>query len=348
MSAIKDLPASARETAADWVLRLREPDVSEQTVSDWIAWCNVDERNRSAFEAMEELWTISGKLSRDRPLSQPRAKLFDFRTPWGRWNLVGLTGAAAAVLAATMWAVFYIAAPKDPKLANMTAQLETQRGAIRTNLLTDGSEVVLGGQTAVSVRYSSRARLVVEDSGEAYFKVAKQHERPFVVQAGPVTVTAVGTQFTVERDGDSVSVAVSEGVVEVRTLAAGSAAGEQTTRAAAVSTLLAAGQRIRFDRGELTQSLQPAINSSVASWREGRLEFRGEPLRLAVARINRYSTRQLEIGDRSIEDLRVTGTAYPDRMDAWLAGIQAVLPVKVVYEGSDRAIIQPAGSQPGH
>jgi len=52
-------------------------------------------------------------------------------------------------------------------------------------------------------------------------------------------------------------------------------------------------------------------------------------LRVAVARLSRYTEGEITVGDAATGDLRVTGTAYVDRVNAWLAGIEAVLPVRV-------------------
>ena len=52
-------------------------------------------------------------------------------------------------------------------------------------------------------------------SGEAYFTVAKNPGRPFVVAAGGVGVRAVGTAFNVRLDSDAVEVLVTEGRVQV-------------------------------------------------------------------------------------------------------------------------------------
>ena len=50
------------------------------------------------------------------------------------------------------------------------------------------------------------ARVVNLDHGEAYFEVAKDKRRPFIVNAGNKRVIAVGTRFSVMRKGDDIRV----------------------------------------------------------------------------------------------------------------------------------------------
>jgi transmembrane sensor len=228
---------------------------------------------------------------------------------------------------------------EQPSAAIEVARFETPLGQVRRTTLVDGSHVVLGGRSALSVRYSRNRRIVVAERGEAFFRVAHNPDRPFVVEAGPVTVTAIGTAFSVQRDGDTIGVVVSEGVVEVQ---ARPHPGSNGHTGMPATLRVAAGQRVRFDRGEITQTIEPAAFDLVTPWREGRLEFRDEPLRLIVARINRYSPRQLEISDPSIADLRLTTTVYRGRVDAWLDGLVTVLPVRVTEKDNDHAVISPA------
>ncbi len=347
-------PAQNRDAvAADWVLRLAEREVSEQTLSEWLTWCEADPRNRKAFEAMETVWRVSGDVdavefagSADAAASAvvngaPSTAVVRLlavasnRHP--RHRRIAAVAIAASVLALACLPLVWRLAPWSDALPLVDAQanLQTERGHVRSVQLADGTRVDLGGESALSVRYTSDTRLVVADAGEAYFNVHKDRTRPFVVQAGPLTVTAVGTAFSIQRERDSVTVTVTEGVVEAR-----------AARLGPTPVRLAAGQRARLDRGEWVQSVEPVDTRAAAAWRQGRLEFRDEPLRLAVARINRYGDRRIVIEDPAIQDLRVTGTAYTDRIDAWLDGVQVVLPIRVDTANGERVVLVPLSREP--
>lgn len=341
-----DTDAENQAAAAEWVLRLREPNLDPEVTAEWLVWCGSDPRNREAFEAMAELWELSGNLDRvalappnDAPATSILSRLYSRRLH--RWALASFT-AALLLLASTL--AFRNPLDIGPG-AIETARIETDTGQVESQALADGSRIDVGGRSAVLVRYTDRSRLVIAESGETFFDIVENRNRPFIVRAGPLTITAVGTAFSVQREDGSVTVTVTEGVVEVLADpdgAAGPALEPTTLRAAA-------GQRVRFDRGELSKSLEPKAAGGpaiVERWREGRLEFRDEPLRLVVARINRYSPTQIQVSDREIEDLRVTATVYGDRVDAWLAGLEAVLPVRVIRTVDGHAAITAATAAP--
>ena len=91
----------------------------------------------------------------------------------------------------------------------------TPIGGIASVPLQDGSNITLNTATEVHVALTGRERDIDLERGEAFFQVAKDAKRPFVVNAGRKRVIAVGTQFSVLRDGDDIRVIVSEGTVRI-------------------------------------------------------------------------------------------------------------------------------------
>jgi transmembrane sensor len=114
-----------------------------------------------------------------------------------------------------------------------TARFSTVVGGLEAVPLADGSRVTLNTDSELKVSLEPRERVVSLDRGEAYFEVAKDKSRPFIVNVGPKRVTAVGTQFSVRRDGDSIQVIVTEGTVrmEDRRARASSASAQSPTAA---------------------------------------------------------------------------------------------------------------------
>src|SRR6185312_11086218 len=92
---------------------------------------------------------------------------------------------------------------------------QTKVGELRNVHLPDGSSIILGGQTELSVSFSAQRRSVGLLKGEAWFQVAHRSHWPFVVAAGDGTITDLGTAFLVQRDSDRVVVTVTQGTVEI-------------------------------------------------------------------------------------------------------------------------------------
>src|SRR5262249_22327407 len=93
--------------------------------------------------------------------------------------------------------------------------LATGIGEQRTITLEDGTRVELNTSSELRVRYDEHTRKVILKAGEAYFDVAQQLQRPFIVAAGKQQVVALGTAFMVRRDYDSITVTLLDGRVAV-------------------------------------------------------------------------------------------------------------------------------------
>jgi transmembrane sensor len=142
--------------------------------------------------------------------------------------------AVAATAGVVVWAVLgasgrdVIVAPAGQSVpAGRSAPQSAQDGTLR---FADGSTAVPWGGPigSLAVVEDSAERVVVALArGGARFEVVPRPERVFSVQAGEVTVTVLGTTFSVERVADRVGVTVGRGAVRVdwgvdsRRLAAG-------------------------------------------------------------------------------------------------------------------------------
>ncbi|MDD9938452.1 MAG: FecR domain-containing protein [Myxococcales bacterium] len=129
----------------------------------------------------------------------------------------GLWLGAAAVAAG---ALLFVLAPGEggPAESTRASAGEVMESAVEpvTMGLSDGSEVELLPRTRLKLE-SERAEAVELslESGVARFSVSKRRARRFSVRAGDVRVTVIGTRFELRREGATVDLRVSEGVVEV-------------------------------------------------------------------------------------------------------------------------------------
>jgi transmembrane sensor len=161
--------------------------------------------------------------------------------------------------------------------------------------------------------------------GEAFFEVAKDPTRPFVVKAGHARVIAVGTQFSVRREGDQVDVVVIEGHVRVER-------DHQTE--GAPPALLAPGDVARSDgQGVLVQEKPLPEAEAILSWRSGFLVFHDTPLKEAVAQFNRYNTRKIVIDDPNVANLRIGGNFKSTNSEAFVRLIESGLPIHAEHQG---------------
>jgi transmembrane sensor len=154
--------------------------------------------------------------------------------------------------------------------------------------------------------------------GEVYLTVARDAARPFLVEAGGVTVRAIGTAFNVRRDRDAVEVIVTEGRVQL-----------EPAGGAPVS--LAAGERARAAPGErpVVSATDPAAVARELAWRTVRLEFEALPLESVIVEFNLRNTRQLAVGDAAAGRVKVAGTFRADEPEAFARLLEASFGIAV-------------------
>src|SRR5882762_3576489 len=221
----------------------------------------------------------------------------------------------------------------------------TRIGAMDTVPLADGSHVTLNTDSRIRVALEAKERRVDLDRGEAFFDVAKDPARPFVVQVGDKRVVAVGTKFSVRRDHDDIRVAVTEGKVRVETASSrlrvkkgeGSEAPQGAGTAEVVLTAGSVAQTAKTD--VLVRDAVGTEVEELLSWRTGYVVFRETALADAVAEFNRYNTRKIIIEDPSIAAIRIGGNFRSNNTDAFLWLLQSGFPI-TVEQSDDRVILK--------
>jgi transmembrane sensor len=144
---------------------------------------------------------------------------------------------------------------------------------------------------------------------------------------------ALGTKFSVRRDGDEVIVAVTEGKVRVEDESV-----PQPGRGTEV--LLGAGSIAHAAHGQVLvrDGAGPEVDR-LLSWRSGYLVFRNSTLADAVAEFNRYNTRQIVIADAQIASIRIGGNFRSGNTDAFLWLLQTGFPISV-DSNSERVVLR--------
>jgi len=331
------------QEAAQWSLELSSADIPAERIAQWQQWLAASEAHRAAFDRIQSTWSAvdrhatgivawpsdaevasdayDGSVSVSDWRSRASTKRAIRRR---RWLTAGLAAAAALTALALLPVMrsMQFAAP-------VVTVVETASGENRDVRLSDGSVVSAGAQSVLWATLTRDSREVTLERGEAFFHVAKDPARPFIVKVGTTTVAAVGTAFNVRRAGERVVVGVAEGIVRVE-------AHQQRT--VMRTARLSVGQQLSIDAADGSANIQTVDAIGIAAWREGRLQYRNEPLRSVIADLTRYSARAIVIANPQVADLRITGTVFANDVDSWLQSLETALPVRVVRapDGSAR------------
>lgn len=285
-------------TAEEWVARMHAADVAERDRAEFYAWVSADPANADAYAQCEALWVVTRQMRSQPALlhesrrtlgSGSNAASRDRKLP--RWALAA--GVAIIAISVVLLA---------PRLARDDIQTATRKGEQRVIALEDGSKIQLNTDTIVSYRLTERERRVELHRGEAFFDVARDPARLFVVRAGKSEVQVVGTQFTVRQDGDRLEVVVREGKVNVVPDAA-----TLLPAAATQHVELVPGSSLRLEPKDLRIKVTMVDADRAMAWRSGSVDFDAATLEQVVTELNRYAEKPFRIEDDSIRNIPVTG-----------------------------------------
>ena len=203
----------------------------------------------------------------------------------------------------------------------------TALGDMASMSLADGSEATLSSDSRMLVALSRRERHVDLQQGEAFFHAAKDPDRPFVVAAGGRRIVAVGTRFSVRRDGAGLRVVVTEGLVRLESETGPDGHRQPTTLLPAGSVALAS------NTGTLVRSGTVEEAEQYLSWRDGFLAFHDTPLADAAAEFNRYNARKIVIADKTVAAMRIGGNFRWSNTDVFVRLLEQGFPVRAERRG---------------
>ncbi len=160
-------------------------------------------------------------------------------------------------------------------------------------VLADGTEIWLNSCSSLEfpARFSGDERRVRLLSGEAYFEVAKNAGKPFIVEAQGKEVRVLGTAFDVDIYEGEFATTLVTGKVEVST-------GEK-------EYLLSPSMQLRMADGRT--ELRKVKAEDFAAWKDGVLVFRKQRLEKVLAALARWYDIEVFFQKEELKDLHFTG-----------------------------------------
>lgn len=305
-----DTGEQIRLQAIDWVIATHDPDFTDW--DDFARWLGADPRHTMAYDQALAAGAQVAELSAEvRPAVPKAANDEDHIAARSivrrRWLGGALAASLLAVIAVPAW-----------QMRPQTYSVTTAMGESETVDLPDGSRIVLNGGTSLALdrRHPRYARL---ETGEALFEVRHNAADPFVVETGDVRLVDAGTAFNVVRDGSSLDVAVSEGLVIVNPKAE--------------NVRLPAGRRASIRGAGASIMVSDVPVDQVAGWRSGRLSFSDTSLAQVAAALERGLGTRIAV-DPVIAARPFSGVVQIAGRDAAaIASIAPVLGTRAVRRG---------------
>lgn len=166
----------------------------------------------------------------------------------------------------------------------------------------------------------------VKLSGEGFFDVVKNSEKPFVVKTSDMNITALGTKFNVLAYPDDKihEVTLESGKVVVEKI---SGSGEPVK-----FVELQPDHQLVISRKTGILDTREVIAEKYTSWKEGKLIIRNDPMSEVVKRIGRWYNVEIELKDKELESYRYRATFENETFSEVLKLLELTSPIDYVEQ----------------
>ncbi|MCK5102663.1 MAG: FecR domain-containing protein, partial [Cyclobacteriaceae bacterium] len=268
------------------------------------AWLGQKKENQQIFDSFQATWNemdrVKGKSSREVDMEWERLEnAIDFEASTGKTkerSLFGNMYKYAAVLLFMIVAAFtlYFYLNNNPQ-EQLVAELQIQEVE-----LSEGSKVTINSNSKLTYpKKFEKSKRVVALSGEAFFEVAKDPKRPFIINAGEIRVEVLGTSFNVKahETNDNIEVTVSSGKVAV-----------YRPENPDERVVLIKGQKAIFYKS--TTKIEASINDNINfnAWKTKQIIFEDTPMPDVVRIINEIYKSDLKLVGGQLNECPVTTT----------------------------------------
>ena len=294
-------------------------ETEREAIETWIA---ASPDNRRQFLRVQRLWEASGKaLQPEAP--EVEAAWIKVRSRTRRpLRLLPVLGRIAATV------LLFLAGYWMWNTFQPISQLEARQGAqpaTEAVMLPDGSEVWLKKNSVLYYpeSFEGKQRLV-RLAGEAYFEVARDEARPFLIETDEATVRVLGTSFGLMAYPDSSTAWVQVNSGRVAFYPNG-AAGQQM--------VLQKGEGAVLNKasGQLKPMAPNAANR--IAWRTRKLDFQNASLGEAAILLNETYGAQLELENPQLSECRFTASFDQEPLESVLQTLSALFEIEWEREG---------------
>ena len=350
---MKDMPSEFDENApleiaaSEWLARL-DRGLTPEEQDSYTEWLGKDEAHRKAIVRYQNDWDDFDRLAGIQLQHHARIDP-DLLAPGnlpkrkGRKLIQNIFWFSAIPFAALVTLGFYVALSKPKDSSGLKLQTAIELLArIEQRTLEDGSVIELNRGAEAEVAFSASERRVYLKKGEANFEVAKDPNRPFIVNVAGVDVRAVGTIFSVRLSEDEVEVIVTEGKVNVKPIVSAFSSDQPIA-----GTFLEIGQRAKVNlRNEsLVVEVAPIDVTEIEEahrWQPRLLDYDQIQLGEIVKEFNRSNPIQVVLSDPSLERISLSSSFWSDNVEGFVRLMESSFGMEAEWRGSREIVLRTA------
>lgn len=308
----------------DLLLRYCEGSVSEQErilVEEWIA--QSDENKQIAkqiytIHLATDTIEILNKVDTEKALEKVSSRLTSRKKTIG-WEWIQRVAAILFIPLLIAYCISHF--NLKPQQAQMI-EVKTNPGMTTSVVLPDSSVVTLNSESSLIYPSSFEGKTRnVTLKGEAYFSVAKDKEKRFIVNTpGNAQIKVYGTEFNVEAYPD-------EGIVNT-TLVCGKVSFAPNGKE---EITMRPGQKAVYNVGEGSVSLGMTFVDGEVAWKDGKLIFKDTPFDLVLKSLSKRYNVDFVIKRGKLHEYSFTGTFEHQRLSRILEYFRISSNIKFKY-----------------
>ncbi len=289
------------------LIKDRFPDNKRMELIDWVLSNNFDkELDQFITEDLEhellqkhklgdaDLENLASEILKKAPAKDghqeiKQHKIETYQSDWqsrSGFRRIFRIAAAVVLIALFAYVAFYFTNNQTVEIAKVESIIkENQRGRKSTIFLRDGSIVYLNSESKIQYpEVFSDSLRVVHISGEAYFDIARDEAKPFIVYSDNLKISVLGTSFNVNafQENEFVKVSLNTGKVKIENTI-------QNSQGDSEAIELVAGQSVEYssEKNIFTNVSEFDPNLDL-SWKDGKIVFKEASLEKVMERFERW------------------------------------------------------------
>lgn len=278
-------------------------------------WDEFSEQPAGEKDLSMVLNQLKQKIAEQKPVVNFRIKLQQFY----------MKAAAILLLPLILYSVY--SSFFESRQADLSASIEivSPHGARTKFQLPDGTLGWLNGGSSLKYTNTFQTKRKIYLVGEAWFEVAHDSERPFVVNTKKLDVNVLGTKFNVTAypDENETSVVLQEGKVNVNGFK-----GSYTVN-------IEPDQKFTYDNSLQSGTIQEVKASQFSAWKDGLLVFRNEPLSEVLKRVGRWYNVEIKLNDPELENFKYRATFQEEQVEEVIRLISLTVPIEYSFNNRE-------------
>jgi len=288
-----DISANEKTQLDQWLAADKGNSMLQEEIV--LSWQLADKGLDIDLDVEADLLSVKSKMNKGSKI-KPSQKITKVRNLWPR----RLAIAASFLFLAT--ASFWVF-----NMQSNSPNIIVSQGEMKVIDLLDGSKVWLNKNSELSIAADfSKHNRNVSLTGEAFFKVEKNPNLPFIIKTQNSSVTVLGTSFNVKERKKKLTVAVESGKVRL---------SEE------------GGQSVDLIKGDIgihlyesnTLAKNTLSSENANSWKDDRIKFSQQPLSQVIKELEFLYNTSITLDNTSIEDCEVSvlinSTSFPVVLD---------------------------------